>query len=56
MPLHFYHGEDDKVPVAHVDMYAKLLPQAVVQRLPGRDHQLNGDMSEVARDIEELRK
>jgi uncharacterized protein len=54
VPLFLYHGEEDAVPVAHVGMYAKALPIAVVRRLPGRDHQLNGDMSEVASDIESL--
>ena len=54
VPLFLYHGEDDTAPVAHARMFAKLLPQAIVRRLPGRDHQLNGDMSEVARDIEAL--
>jgi len=42
-------------PVAHVDLYAKAIPQAVVRRLRGRDHQLNNDMSEVAADIRCLR-
>lgn len=54
VPLFLYHGEEDAVPVAHVEMYAKALPMAVVRRLPGRDHQLNEDMTEVARDIEAL--
>jgi len=55
LPLFLYHGEDDEfVPVAHVDMYARFLPHAVVRRLPGRDHQINDDLSEVARDIERL--
>jgi uncharacterized protein len=53
-PLFLYHGEKDKVPIAHLDMYAAALPMAVVRRLPGRDHQLNGDMTEIARDIEGL--
>lgn len=35
-------------------MYAKALPQGIVRRLPGRNHQLNDDMTEVARDIEGL--
>jgi hypothetical protein len=35
-------------------MYAKALPDAVVRRLPGRNHQLDGDMTEVARDIASL--
>ena len=56
VPLFLYHGRDDAVvPFAHVDLYAKALPQAVVRRLAGRDHQLNGDLSEVATDIRRLR-
>jgi uncharacterized protein len=52
VPLFLYHGADDEfVPVSHLDMYAKALPQAVVRRLAGRNHQLNDDMTEVARDI-----
>ncbi|WP_133254322.1 alpha/beta hydrolase [Phenylobacterium deserti] len=55
-PLFLYHGEADaSVPVSHLRMYARALPQGVVRALPGRDHQLNGDMSEVARDICGLR-
>jgi hypothetical protein len=34
--------------------FAKLIPQAVVRRLTGRDHQLDNDMSEVAADIRRL--
>ena len=55
VPVFLYHGEDDAtVPVAHVDLYAKAIPRAQVRRLPGRDHQLNNDLSEVARDIRRL--
>ena len=55
VPLFLYHGRDDKtVPVSHVEMYAAAFPMARVHRLPGRDHQLNGDMSEVARAIKRL--
>jgi hypothetical protein len=53
IPIYLYHGQDDEVvPSSHLDMYAGLLPHAVVRRLPGRNHQLNDDLSEVARDIE----
>jgi len=38
----------------HVGLYARAIPQAVVRRLTGRDHQLNNDMSEVATDIRRL--
>ena len=43
-------------PAAHVDLYAHILPHAQVRRLPGRDHQLNDDLSDVARDIRELER
>ena len=47
--VHLYHGlEDDTVPPEHAELYARLIPQAVVHKLPGRDHQLNNDLSEVA--------
>jgi predicted alpha/beta hydrolase family esterase len=55
VPLFLYHGRDDAVvPFAHVELYAAALPRAVVRRLAGRDHQLNGDLSEVASDIRRL--
>lgn len=55
VPVFLYHGEDDAiVPVAHVERYAETMPQAQVRRLPGRDHQLNDDLSEVASDIRAL--
>lgn len=54
-PIFLYHGVDDaEVPVSHVDRYAAALPHAQVRRLAGRDHQLNNDLSEVARDIRAL--
>jgi pimeloyl-ACP methyl ester carboxylesterase len=49
VPIHFYHGlEDEVAPPSHVDLYARAVPQAHVHRLPGRDHQLNDDLREVA--------
>jgi predicted alpha/beta hydrolase family esterase len=55
MPVLLYHGEADaEVPAAHVDRYAAAIPTARVRRLPGRDHQLNDDLAEVARDIRAL--
>ena len=44
----FYGLEDRTVPPSHADLYARAIPQAHVHRLPGRDHQLNGDLSRVA--------
>jgi len=55
VPILLYHGEDDAiVPVTHVERYAATLPQARLRRFEGRDHQLNNNLSEVARDIHEL--
>lgn len=55
VPLFLYHGESDEfVPVAHLGMYARALPRGTVRRLPGRNHQINDDMTEIVRDIEAL--
>jgi len=55
MPIYLYHGSKDEIaPFAHVDLYAKTIPQAVVRRLAGRNHQLDDDLREVARDIRSL--
>jgi pimeloyl-ACP methyl ester carboxylesterase len=55
VPVHFYHGLDDQeVPVSHVDLYARAVPRARVERLPGRDHQLNNDLREIAAAISRL--
>ena len=54
-PIYLYHGStDDTAPFGHVHLYAQSIPHAVVRRLPGRDHQLNNDMAEVAADIRRL--
>jgi hypothetical protein len=50
--VHVFHGlEDETVPPAHADLYARAIPQAQVHRLPGRDHQLNNHLGEVAKAI-----
>ena len=52
VPLFLYHGDQDRsVPVEHLDMYARALPQAEVRRLPGRDRQLGEEMEEMAGDV-----
>jgi predicted alpha/beta hydrolase family esterase len=54
-PVYLYQGDaDETVPAKHVELNAKAIPQAVLRKLSGRDHQLNNDMSEVAADISEL--
>jgi predicted alpha/beta hydrolase family esterase len=51
-PLYFYQGRDDEtVPFSHIERFATVFPHAIVRRLEGRDHQLNNDLSEIARDI-----
>ncbi|SBT37299.1 alpha/beta fold hydrolase [Micromonospora auratinigra] len=55
VPVHVFHGlADETVPPAHADLYARAVPQARLHRLPGRDHQLNDDLSEVAAVIARL--
>ena len=54
-PLYLYQGgDDDTVPFSHLGLLAKALPHATVRLLPSRDHQLNDDLAEVARDIKRL--
>lgn len=54
-PIHLWHGLDDGiVPPAHVDLYAHAIPRARVHRLPGRDHQFNNDLSDIATAIRSL--
>lgn len=56
VPIFLFHGTaDETAPFTHVELYAKTIPRAVVRTLPDRDHQLNNDLSEVARAIAELR-
>jgi len=56
VPVHLFHGlEDDTAPPGHADLYARVIPQAQVHRLAGRDHQLGNDLTEVARVVGALR-
>lgn len=55
LPIYLYHGRaDDIVPFAHVELYAKALPQAHVRLIDAADHQLSNDLSDVAADIRRL--
>jgi predicted alpha/beta hydrolase family esterase len=55
VPIFLYHGrDDDTVPFAHVELYARTMPRAHVRRLAGRDHQLGNRLPEVAIDIRQL--
>jgi predicted alpha/beta hydrolase family esterase len=54
-PVYLYQGgADETVPTGHAELNEKAIPQAVVRTLPGRDHQLDNDVSEVAADIRDL--
>ena len=47
--VHVFHGlQDETAPPSHARLYALAIPQAQVHLLPGRDHQLNNNLSEVA--------
>jgi predicted alpha/beta hydrolase family esterase len=55
VPVYVFHGlADDTAPPAHAELYARAIPQAHLCRLPGRDHQLNNDLREVAAAIKAL--
>jgi predicted alpha/beta hydrolase family esterase len=52
VPVHVFHGLQDEIaPPSHADLYARVIPQAQLHRVSGRDHQLDNDLSEVARTI-----
>jgi uncharacterized protein len=54
-PIVLYHCRDDEVvPFAHLALYADILPQAQVRELDKGGHQLNNDLSVVAKDIKSL--
>jgi pimeloyl-ACP methyl ester carboxylesterase len=52
VPVHVFQGlQDDTAPPSHADLYARAIPQSQLHRLPGRDHQLDDDLTEVAQTI-----
>lgn len=55
VPVFLYHAEDDEeVPVDQMDFYRRSLPNATVRLIKNGGHQLNNDLSVVARDIQSL--
>lgn len=49
VPVHVFHGaDDDAVPAGHAELFAAAIRSAHLHVLPGRDHQLSGDLREVA--------
>jgi predicted alpha/beta hydrolase family esterase len=55
MPVFLYHCRDDEeVPFAHLALYRQKLPQAAVCEIVSGGHQLNNDLTVVAKDIKSL--
>ncbi len=55
VPIYLYHGlADDTAPPSHAELFLHAIPQAHLCRLPGRDHQLNNDLGEIAAAIKSL--
>lgn len=55
VPLHVVHGTaDEVVPCSHAHLWAAVAPRAQVHLLPGRDHQLGDDLTDVAVLIQHL--
>lgn len=55
VPIYLYHGlADDIAPPSHAELFARAIPQAHLCHRPGRDHQFNNDLSEIAGVIQSL--
>jgi predicted alpha/beta hydrolase family esterase len=55
LPVFLYHCRDDAiVPFGHVALYAQHLPHATLRAIDQGGHQLNNDLTAVARDISAL--
>lgn len=55
VPIFLYHCRDDEeVPFDHLGLYAQDLLQATVREIASGGHQLNNDLSLVAKDIKSL--
>lgn len=55
IPFFFYHCQDDEVvPFAHFRVYRQHLPWASFREIVSGGHQLNNDLTPVARDIQSL--
>jgi predicted alpha/beta hydrolase family esterase len=56
IPLFFYHClDDEEVPFAHFTIYRQQLPWASFREIPAGGHQLNNDLTLVAKDIKSIR-
>jgi serine hydrolase len=51
-PVFLYHSQDDAiVPFRHLALYARILPKATVRAFERGGHQLNNDLTVIAKDI-----
>lgn len=51
-PVFLYHSQDDEiVPFRHLALYARLLPKATARAFESGGHQLNNDLTVIAKDI-----
>jgi pimeloyl-ACP methyl ester carboxylesterase len=51
--VHVFHGLDDQTaPPSHAELYARAIGPAQLHLMPGRDHQLNDDLGDVAKVID----
>jgi hypothetical protein len=50
--LFLYHSHDDEtVPFSHLALYARILPKATLRAIESGRHQLNNDLTMIAKDI-----
>src|SRR5919107_257667 len=57
LTMFFYHSRDDEwVPFAHLALYAEMFPHANARQFDGRGHQFDDDLTEVAHDIQSLKR
>jgi predicted alpha/beta hydrolase family esterase len=55
-PIFLYHcSNDETAPFDHLALFAQVIPQATLRPLDDCDHQLNDDLSVVAKDVERLK-
>jgi predicted alpha/beta hydrolase family esterase len=55
VPIFLYHSKDDEeVPFDHLELYAQNLPQATIRKITRGGHQLNNDLSLIAKDVKSL--
>jgi serine hydrolase len=55
VPIFFYHCKDDEeIPIEHLDIYRQKLSSATFHEIRSGGHQINDDLTIVAKDIKQL--